>query len=153
MTVRITSYGSLIGTWAEISEYIHQTAQDDEQTNKENMFGPSSHLYVRLKNLSPEGQAFFQALATDTSLTHLQLEHIFAIIMGPKPAIDEDDGKALANPRSIYNAAEFLLSDPSAASVIGLTGTHISEMQQAWKKHPLLKTIAPSQATLDRMTR
>ena len=40
MTVRITSYGSLIGTWAEISEYIHQTAQDDEQTNKENMFEP-----------------------------------------------------------------------------------------------------------------
>ena len=25
MTVRITSYGSLIGTWDEISEYIHHT--------------------------------------------------------------------------------------------------------------------------------
>ena len=144
MTVRITSYGALYGTYDEILEYIQQ---------KENMFGPSSHLYVRLKKLSPEGQAFFQSLATDTSLTQSQLENIFETIMGPKPKIEEDDRKILATPTNINETMKYLLTDPSTASNLGLTGTHIAEMQQAWKNHPELKTICPSQAILDTMTR
>ena len=137
-----TKYGTYIGSYDEAKE--ENIANVSANKNSQYLFSSQSALYKRFKKLTPEGQAFFQSLVTDTSLNKTQIEHIFATIMGPKPKIEADVEETLSTPKNIYNAMDYLLTEPNAASAIGLTGTHISEMQQAWKNHPKLKTIAPS---------